>query len=562
MALLNSQKKQIQTILKEIDEVLNQPSTSDASEILKATLRKSHTILKQILDYETQEIESISSSQKSQESLGSLGHNIQGDLKILQQQRQALLEEIKQLEKQRQHNYSLAQQYAKQQQIISEFSQALLGPLQERLVEQLSQLTNQHPSQIQSSLTSSQEGHPQNIKDIETSDLITIPVDQLEDDSNFSESFVDESNQEDSSINLPVKINQTEPKLIHQKKELNDQKNETVFPYPGYEFFTTQNQESTIREEESITSNEFMSEKNLIQEKSSSSKDSNLQEVENNDQSNTDLFTENALDSHIKAPSFEEDYSEEENNQNQKPKIEDKKETDNQESRPANISNFDQTENIESDEIESLSHLFGELEIYQKESEPLVIPEEKSHQTTVKENKSEKDKYIQASATENLLPVEEQEEAQSRELLLDTNIMEQLRSDLVNLEEINPDESILDDPGATILQFEECQPLSSGKNLTNEIDNSFNLEDLFGSISEDSNTNNPDIFSPDEEEIKNEQTIEDILDSLTSSTEEKQAEPEIESDNQNFIDLESLLQDTPDQEKKNLINHRQQQKMN
>jgi hypothetical protein len=68
-----------------------------------------------------------------------LAQPLQADLAALQQQRDALFKEIRSLEAQRQHQYSLVQQQASQQQIISEFLQALMGRLQESLTEQVAQ---------------------------------------------------------------------------------------------------------------------------------------------------------------------------------------------------------------------------------------------------------------------------------------------------------------------------------------------------------------------------------------------------------------------------------------
>ena len=588
---MNSQKNQIQATIHEIDRVLNQPSTSDSPAALKQILRKSQKILQQILDNQTQDVGSKVSPQVvslnlSQENenpiqpsvenhpqqvedlLAPLGHYLQKDLKIFQHQKQVLLEEIRQLEKQRQHNYSLAQQYAKQQQIIYEFSQALLGPLQETLVERLSQLINQYPSQIQTDLTSG-EGHPpQSLKDIETTELMTISVDNLEDESNFDESFVDESNTEDSN-NVLNKINPTDTQLIPEKKQQleslphkNDFKERikgAVFPYPGYEFFHATNTESTYPEE-------LTNQQGSRQDESNSNEQQQLEVLKapNTDDNNRDLSLEKIRLSHIEAPSFEENNSEQQDDQNQTPKIEDTTvETDRNESPPENLSNFDETENIETAEIASLSHLFGELEINQAESEELSFPEQvTSHQTTVKQTKLKKDKYIQASPTENLLPVKDREEAKNTELLLDSNTLEQLRSDLEHLEEIDKNESILDDTGATKLQLGEYQPLDSAENienLPNPDDNPFmaaseaeftNLEDLFSSISENSDASHPEISSTDQQDMENEQILEDILDNLTSSTDD--TETEIETDNPNFIELETLFQDIPNPEKKKL----------
>lgn len=68
-----------------------------------------------------------------------LAQPLQADLAALQQQRDALFKEIRHLEAQRQHQYSLVQQQASQQQVISEFLQALMGRLQESLTEQVAQ---------------------------------------------------------------------------------------------------------------------------------------------------------------------------------------------------------------------------------------------------------------------------------------------------------------------------------------------------------------------------------------------------------------------------------------
>ncbi|MCU0541950.1 MAG: hypothetical protein MUE44_07120 [Oscillatoriaceae cyanobacterium Prado104] len=69
------------------------------------------------------------------EEIGNLRDNLtqplQEDIQALRQEHRSLIEEIKQLEARRQQQQSLAQQQANQQQIISEFMQALTGQLQE-----------------------------------------------------------------------------------------------------------------------------------------------------------------------------------------------------------------------------------------------------------------------------------------------------------------------------------------------------------------------------------------------------------------------------------------------
>lgn len=67
----------------------------------------------------------------------SLVQPLHTEIDHLQQQRQTLLEEVKQLEIKRQHLYSLAQQTAGQQQIISDFLQAFMGRLEENINAQV-----------------------------------------------------------------------------------------------------------------------------------------------------------------------------------------------------------------------------------------------------------------------------------------------------------------------------------------------------------------------------------------------------------------------------------------
>lgn len=81
---------------------------------------------------------------------------LQADLESLRQQRESLVKEIRVLETQRQHYQTLAQQQATQQQIISEFLQALTNRLQESLTHQITQtlanLELKYTSQEESSL--------------------------------------------------------------------------------------------------------------------------------------------------------------------------------------------------------------------------------------------------------------------------------------------------------------------------------------------------------------------------------------------------------------------------
>ncbi len=69
------------------------------------------------------------------------------DLTALQEQRDSLLKEIQELELRRHHDYSLAQQQANQQKIISEFLHVLMGRLQENLTQSVTQFLSHIESQ-------------------------------------------------------------------------------------------------------------------------------------------------------------------------------------------------------------------------------------------------------------------------------------------------------------------------------------------------------------------------------------------------------------------------------
>ncbi|WP_341737658.1 hypothetical protein [Microcoleus sp. CAWBG640] len=79
---------------------------------------------------------------------------LQEDIEALRQQQQALVQEIKELEVRRQQQQSLAQQQAHQQQIISEFLQAVTSRLQETWLGNL-------PPSPQATTSDSLEVHPQ-----------------------------------------------------------------------------------------------------------------------------------------------------------------------------------------------------------------------------------------------------------------------------------------------------------------------------------------------------------------------------------------------------------------
>ncbi|MDQ2098844.1 MAG: hypothetical protein QQW96_14480 [Tychonema bourrellyi B0820] len=92
----------------------------------------------------------------------SLTGPLEADIQALREEQQALVQEIKLLEVKRQQQQSLAQQQANQQQIISEFLQAVTSRLQETLVadvspSQASNLDNQYAASASDSLEGNQQ---------------------------------------------------------------------------------------------------------------------------------------------------------------------------------------------------------------------------------------------------------------------------------------------------------------------------------------------------------------------------------------------------------------------
>ncbi|HEY9835865.1 MAG TPA: hypothetical protein V6D27_03150, partial [Vampirovibrionales bacterium] len=73
---------------------------------------------------------------------------LQEEIATLRQERYSLMEEVRQLEQRHHHYQALAGQQAHQQQAIADFLQALLGPLQERLSQQVSQAIGQIETQL------------------------------------------------------------------------------------------------------------------------------------------------------------------------------------------------------------------------------------------------------------------------------------------------------------------------------------------------------------------------------------------------------------------------------
>lgn len=494
---MKQQNNPIQSIISEIDEVLNQSSTRNSPKVLQESLRKSQNILQQIVDYLDQDLKQISDkssidplasenessgigekNQSIEEVLAPISSYLQEDFAILRQQRQALQEEIRQLEKQKQDKYILVKQDTKQEQepIIPEFSPDLLG-----------------------------------------SEVRKKTEDQLEENSHFEAPFFDDSNideREQKQLNLEKKRETNLTPQSSQINQLNDGNNQVVLPYPGYEFFERFDTELDTKKTET---------------KVIEADNSNIQESSISEQVNL----ENDTYPQLEAPIFGE------NNQNKTDRITDET-VDIISSPPTPKSQLEESENggnlDDAEILQSLSDLFGNLE---------DLNETETNQLN---SASEEDTYIHALATENLLPIQDVEAKQKRELLLDTNSLDNLRSDLQSLEEIDLDEFRDDDPEQTQLQLGEYKPVDLNEN-SNE--NFAHLQGLFAKIDdnlpEESTTSNQDNTYLSAENTENELSLENILDSFSYPE-----DPEIiETDSQEILSLETLLEESPKSEKKN-----------
>ncbi|TVP59732.1 MAG: hypothetical protein EA343_19230 [Nodularia sp. (in: Bacteria)] len=89
-------------------------------------------------------------SQQLKSELSTLIQPLQAELAAMMQERATLLQEIRQLEQRKQHNSSLSQQWANQEQMISEFLQLLMSRIASNLVPQIA---NNGNTQITSSAT-------------------------------------------------------------------------------------------------------------------------------------------------------------------------------------------------------------------------------------------------------------------------------------------------------------------------------------------------------------------------------------------------------------------------
>lgn len=210
---MNSQKYKIQALIAEIDEVLSKPVprlpwtgsidlvhqrqllervrthlVSPDSKLMVANKQVSspkippppvpvpkislgitnqQSATQQILQAVTGEISHLRES---------LTGPLQEDIQALRQEQQALVQEIKLLEVRRQQQQSLAQQQANQQQIISEFLQAMTSRLQETLVGDFSPSSRNLDNQSLGSVSDSLERNQQ----IPIEQSLLTPAERLE----------------------------------------------------------------------------------------------------------------------------------------------------------------------------------------------------------------------------------------------------------------------------------------------------------------------------------------------------------------------------------------------
>jgi hypothetical protein len=91
--------------------------------------------------------QSVQIPQEQKIDFSALLQPLQGELQVLLQERATLVQEIRQLEQRRLHNYSLTQQIANQEQMISEFLQVLMNrivPITPQITDNLASGTTQH----------------------------------------------------------------------------------------------------------------------------------------------------------------------------------------------------------------------------------------------------------------------------------------------------------------------------------------------------------------------------------------------------------------------------------
>ena len=407
----------------------------------------------------------------------------------------------------------------------------------------MSNLANQDLSPAQSVLSSKQHIFSQTMKDIETSEAMQISEDKLEEASKYDQSFIDYSNYDDSEKKNKIRANYIEAdinahniqikQLSSEIDESNEQIGKLVLPYPDYEFLERADMKSrtTEIEKKSLQLETLDNQEYFFDYQFSIDENQGL-EIPKGYQQENENFAE------VEPPCFKDNYTENQTHQTQFLTIQDKGAI----TPELKLEPSENREYLDNTEIlESLSNLFGKLESDKEKTNQSITTTEKQQKITNSTNKLEEEKYIQASVTQNLLPIVPIEELDKKpkEFLLSSKTLQCLRSDLESLEEIAVDE-LINDFGQTQLQLgeEENEDLKENTSVMTSEEELTNLENLFVNINDVSEKL---IVS----NHKNISSLEDILDDLTPETDEEI----METDNQEFLSLETLIQDQTNLEK-------------
>ncbi len=578
MAALNPQNDRIKQLIEEIDAML-EPGLWQSASAWKKNVQKSQKLLKRVrnflvsvgqqnLETDVKSKRQVQEQQKLQIApmLAQLVEPWQEELENLQQQRQELLQEIRELERQRQYNYSLAQQYTKQQQIISEFSQALLGPVQDRIVGYLESVTNLQQQNLLSTVPTSEVSKQEEplFPDRRISRREQEEINEGED------TFGRQREAKDDPQNLKKpKYRDVASLRLGDRPKLPPEGE--ILPYPGYEWFDRPTEEE--KPEENV--------REILETPAEESGESILFA---NGKVEEEEFDEKVEDSDLKQTILPLD--EEDGEADSNPLLEELEEEAKGEGQETEIESEIKLEKTETtkENLDELSELFGELSQVEAEKTAKIKTKESQKKEEKQEGKTEtqerqeakkksaiarveKEPFIPASADENLLPTQEPiEEEKNLELLLNEKTIEELETDLAQLEEANQEDegNYLEDYDweNTVIQTdsEDAEIEASfpreilGKVEEEESENALILEvsseeeddvasfeDFLANISDFSQQIND---AGEEEEISleasEERTLEEILASLTSDDETPAEEREDDEEERMTIELLEL----------------------
>lgn len=567
MAALNPHNPKIQGLIEEIDTLLESGLSQSASR-WKQNAQNSEQLLKRVRIFLTsqgqQELASsqIQGPEQQKVEIASMLNELtkpwQEEIKQLQQERQELVQEIKELERQRQYNYSLAQQYSKQQQIISEFTEALLGPVQDGIIYYLESIANFQQQKDASNFVSTQ-------------DEAVFPSRRVERRGSTQEerkkifkaplAAKGENKSTNSSQNLDFG-----PKLPPEGE---------IFPYPGYEWFDDLPSKEDKEELETTPKELLESLAVFPEEVGESLVNSNDEAVDDSALNGTllQLETDVRFDPVAKEPLEELDEAAQRDDF-----------ADGSRAIAPGTNTVTQTETT-SENLEELSELFGELSQKEEKQEvkSQIKQEELSRKAKTEKTKEtkkksaiakvEKEPFIPASADENLLPTETVIEQTNVELLINETTIEQLETDLALLEEANEDNYLEEDYEweNTVIQtygdengeVEASFPREFlGKVEEEENETPFvlevsseeeeelaSLEDFLANISDLSKQTNSEGHEEEEQisfEASQERTLEDILASLTLGGETPGLEENNDDEDRSlmeFLELEGQMEE-------------------